>query len=152
ESTYWDMTGQWQKIEQTYTIKESGLSTFHLRLDCHSTHARYSMLIAAPQYELKPQASTFVHGDMGRGYSWQGQAGNSPSVRTYSNMSIPFSGEVSAEKGAVYIRMTYPEDARGSYPVSIGGTSGLLMGIHSTGYVNTYLGSAGQNFGNTAAT
>lgn len=61
---------------------------------------------------------------------------------------VPFDQQVTQEAGTAILRMVYLPEATGSYPLSIGYTQGLLLGVYSTGYINSYLGSV-SNFGST---
>lgn len=58
---------------------------------------------AGPQFEPKPYATPFAHGDMGEGYSWTGTPHNSISIREPSSISMP-----SPEPESLYVR--YSED------------------------------------------
>lgn len=129
-----NFTTEWQRFEYTFTTPDAPdiARTYMVFYFQNGTVAGDALWVDAVQFEPKPYATSFTHGDMGEGYSWTGTPHNSASVRelgrvTTSDFSAPWG------QGAMYTRFAIdnvPTISR--YVSSIGQIgSSLAKGLHT---------------------
>ncbi len=96
------------------------------------------------QVEAKPYATSFAHGDMGTGYSWQGTPHNSPTIRERSRVRVLADSDIPRPVGSVYYRFAVDPALQGKRDVYLGAIGAI--GVGTQHQMNTYIEDSDNTF------